>query len=72
MFSATYTSIKIVPLFMDHQEAGDFWNNNAEAWTALARAGYDLYRDYLNTPAFFANLPVIDGLNGLDVGCSFM
>lgn len=54
---------------MDHLEAGDFWNNNAEAWTALARAGYDLYRDYLNTPAFFANLPIVDGLSGLDVGC---
>lgn len=31
--------------------------------------GYDVYRDYLNTPAFFAMLPNVDGLSGLDIGC---
>jgi ubiquinone/menaquinone biosynthesis C-methylase UbiE len=31
--------------------------------------GYDVYRDYLNTPAFFAMLPNVDGLWGLDIGC---
>lgn len=45
------------------------WNANAEAWTTLARAGYDVYRDYLNTPAFFAMLPDVNGLSGLDIGC---
>ena len=38
---------------MDHRQVGRYWNGNAEAWTKLARAGYDVYRDYLNTPAFF-------------------
>ncbi|MGE3819706.1 MAG: class I SAM-dependent methyltransferase [Isosphaeraceae bacterium] len=54
---------------MDHVEAGRFWNGNAEAWTKLARAGYDVYRDHLNTPAFFEMLPDVRGLTGLDVGC---
>jgi len=54
---------------MDHREVGRYWDANAAAWTKLARAGYDIYRDYLNTPAFFAMLPEVDGLAGLDIGC---
>jgi SAM-dependent methyltransferase len=54
---------------MDHRQVGRYWDGNAEAWTALARAGYDVYRDYLNTPAFFAMLPDVAGLWGLDIGC---
>jgi ubiquinone/menaquinone biosynthesis C-methylase UbiE len=54
---------------MDHQEAGRFWEGNAEAWTRLSRAGYDVSRDHLNTPAFFALLPDVEGLHGLDIGC---
>jgi ubiquinone/menaquinone biosynthesis C-methylase UbiE len=54
---------------MDHETVGRFWSANAHAWTTLARAGYDVYRDYLNTPAFFALLPAVNGLTGLDVGC---
>jgi len=54
---------------MDHEEVGRLWNANADVWTQLARAGYDVYRDYLNTPAFFAMLPEVAGLSGLDIGC---
>jgi ubiquinone/menaquinone biosynthesis C-methylase UbiE len=54
---------------MNHDEVGRFWNANAEAWTKLARAGYDVYRDHLNTPAFFRMLPDVAGLSGLDIGC---
>jgi ubiquinone/menaquinone biosynthesis C-methylase UbiE len=54
---------------MDHEEAGRFWNGNAEVWTKLSRAGYDIYRDYLNTPAFLRMLPSVEGLSGLDIGC---
>src|SRR5437016_3849060 len=54
---------------MDYEEAGRLWNDNAEAWTGLARAGFDVYRDNLNTPAFFALLPDVAGLAGLDIGC---
>lgn len=54
---------------MDHEEVGRYWDENAEAWTELVRAGYDHYRDDLNTPAFLTMLPGVDGLSGLDVGC---
>lgn len=45
------------------------WEANAETWTQHARAGYDVYRDALNTPAFLAMLPEIKGLEGLDIAC---
>lgn len=54
---------------MDHIEAGKYWNDSADTWTRLARMGYDVYRDHLNTPAFFSMLPSVDGLWGLDIGC---
>jgi len=54
---------------MNHLTAGEYWNGNAEVWTKLARAGYDIYRDQLNTPAFLALLPPVGGRNGLDIGC---
>jgi SAM-dependent methyltransferase len=54
---------------MNHKEVGRYWNESADAWTRLARAGYDVYRNCLNTPAFFAMLPSVEGLSGLDIGC---
>jgi ubiquinone/menaquinone biosynthesis C-methylase UbiE len=54
---------------MNHEEVGRFWNGNAAVWTKLSRSGYDVYRDYLNTPAFFALMPAVEGLSGLDIGC---
>ena len=54
---------------MDHREVGEYWNGNADAWTRLARAGYDIYRDFVNTPAFFELLPDVTGRRVLDVGC---
>lgn len=54
---------------MNQREVGKCWNENADAWTQLARAGYDVYRDYLNTPAFLAMLPDVQKLRGIDIGC---
>jgi ubiquinone/menaquinone biosynthesis C-methylase UbiE len=54
---------------MDDREVGRMWDQNAEVWTKLARAGYDVYRDRVNTPAFLAMLPDVAGLRGLDIGC---
>jgi SAM-dependent methyltransferase len=54
---------------MDHREVGRYWNRNADAWTRLSRAGYDVYRDHFNTPAFLRMLPEVRGLSGLDIGC---
>ncbi len=45
------------------------WENNAETWTRHARAGYDVCRDKLNTPAFLRLLPPVAGRSGLDLGC---
>src|SRR3712207_1038092 len=54
---------------MDHEEVGRHRDANSEAWTTLARAGYDTYRDGFNTPAFLEMLPDVEGLYGPDVGC---
>ena len=54
---------------MDEKTAARYWEGNAEAWTRLARAGYDVYREFLNTPWFFEMLPDVEGLRGLDIGC---
>lgn len=54
---------------MNEQQVAQYWNNNAETWTKLARSGYDIYRDGFNTPAFLEMLPDVQGLNGLDIGC---
>ena len=54
---------------MDPADVCRYWEGNAENWTRLSRAGYDVYRDVLNTPAFLAMLPPVSGLAGLDIGC---
>lgn len=54
---------------MDEREVARYWESNAETWTRHVRTGYDVYRDALNTPAFLAFLPPIQGLAGLDIGC---
>ncbi len=54
---------------MDDREVGRLWDENADAWTKLARMGFDVYRDQFNTPAFFEMLPDVSELRGLDIGC---
>lgn len=54
---------------MNRTEVAQYWEANAETWTRHARAGYDIYRDLLNTPAFLDMLPPVLGLSGLDIGC---
>ena len=54
---------------MKRTEVAQYWEANAETWTHHARAGYDIYRDGLNTPAFLDMLPSVHGLRGLDIGC---
>jgi ubiquinone/menaquinone biosynthesis C-methylase UbiE len=56
-------------LLMTSSEVAAFWEANADTWARHARAGYDVYRDGLNTPAFLDMLPPIKGLAGLDIGC---
>jgi ubiquinone/menaquinone biosynthesis C-methylase UbiE len=54
---------------VDDRDVGAHWEENASAWIALTRAGYDVMRDRLNTPAFVALLGNVAGLRGLDIGC---
>lgn len=54
---------------MEGDDPRDLWEANASTWIELSRAGYDVCRDLVNTPAFLAMLPEVDGLRGLDVGC---
>jgi len=54
---------------MDAKTVAAHWEGNAEIWTTYSRAGYDKYRDTLNTPAFLEMLPSVAGLTGLDLGC---
>jgi ubiquinone/menaquinone biosynthesis C-methylase UbiE len=54
---------------MDLTNVAGYWEANAENWTRFSRAGHDVYRDVLNTPAFLAMLPPVSGLAGLDIGC---
>ncbi|MGI9424930.1 MAG: class I SAM-dependent methyltransferase [Hyphomicrobiaceae bacterium] len=54
---------------MNLEDVRRHWESNAAAWTTLSRAGYDVYRDLVNTPAFLDLLPDVRGMKGLDVGC---
>lgn len=54
---------------MKANDVAAHWESNAETWTIYSRAGYDKYRDALNTPTFLEMLPSVGGLRGLDLGC---
>lgn len=54
---------------MEARDVANHWESNAETWTIYSHAGYDKYRDALNTPAFLDMLPPVAGLRGLDLGC---
>lgn len=54
---------------MKEHDVKKCWEDNADAWTILARKGYDVYRDHVNTPAFLRMLGDVKGLKGLDIGC---
>ena len=53
---------------MESDEVRKYWERNAKAWTQLSRAGYDTYRNYLNTPAFCI-VARSCRQRGLDIGC---
>ena len=56
-------------IMLDDKQTGQYWDANAEAWTKLSRAGYNISRDLLNTPAFMKLLGPAKSLDGLDIGC---
>jgi hypothetical protein len=40
--------------YMTNYDVAKSWDANAAVWTRHVRAGYDVYRDLMNNPAFFA------------------
>ncbi len=54
---------------MDDSEVAAHWDENAAEWVRGVRCGWDIYRTYVNNPAFFALLPELEGLRVLDIGC---
>ena len=54
---------------MDERENARYWEENAPDWVRFVRRGFDASRDLVNAPAFFAMLPEVRGLSGLDLGC---
>lgn len=54
---------------MDHSKVAKLWDENAKAWDEASKLGFDIWRDYVNTPTFLNMLPDVMGLTGLDVGC---
>ncbi len=45
------------------------WNQNAETWAANVRAGWDIYRDHYNNPAFLEFVGDLSAMEVLDAGC---
>jgi SAM-dependent methyltransferase len=57
------------PVAVELPDTRAIWEANAADWIELSRAGFDVYRDLVNTPAFFRVLPSVAGLVVLDLGC---
>lgn len=53
---------------MDHEKVCDYWNKNADLWQQTSDNGFDVWRDYLNTPAFMDMLPDMSTLSGIEIG----
>jgi len=54
---------------VDDHDVARYWNENAPDWTRAVRAGWDVYREHVNNPAFLDMLPDLAGLRVLDLGC---
>jgi len=50
-------------------DVAHWWDRNAEVWARHVRAGYDVYRNLYNNPAFFDFVGEISGKTVLDAGC---
>jgi len=54
---------------MRHDSVENQWDKNAKIWQEASAQGFDVWRDYLNTPAFLDMLPDLATAEGLDIGC---
>lgn len=53
---------------MKNNEVKKMWAKNFRAWKRASEQGFDVWRDYLNTPAFLKMLPDVSAKIGLDIG----
>jgi len=54
---------------MTDEDVARCWDDNAETWARHVRAGYDVYRDLCNNPAFLEFVGDLSGQEALDAGC---
>ena len=54
---------------MNEDDVARLWDENAATWASHVRAGFDVFRDEYNNPAFLAFLGSVAGLDLLDAGC---
>ncbi|MGO9606335.1 MAG: class I SAM-dependent methyltransferase [Candidatus Binataceae bacterium] len=54
---------------LSETEVAAYWNANAAAWADQVRRGFDVYREQVNNPTFFALIGNISDLRVPDAGC---
>ena len=54
---------------MNQENIKQLWEANATVWNEASNKGYDIWRDYVNTPAFLNMLPNVSERSGLEIGC---
>src|SRR3989304_2905931 len=47
----------------------DHWEGIVGAWVQFVRGGFDVYREYMNSPAMLRRIGAVRGLDVLDLGC---
>jgi SAM-dependent methyltransferase len=54
---------------LSDQDVARHWDANADQWADHVRRGWDVFREQLNNPAFFALVGDLRGKTVLDAGC---
>lgn len=54
---------------LSESDVAQQWNLNADLWTEQVRAGWDIYREHWNNPAFLPFVGDLAGKDVLDAGC---
>lgn len=54
---------------LSENDVAEYWNGNASIWNDQVKKGFDLYREFINSPNIFALIGDIRGKVVLDAGC---
>jgi len=54
---------------LNEKDVAGYWDDNAAMWAEQVRKGWDVYREYLNNPAFLEFIGEVEGKSVLDAGC---